>query len=253
MIDFHSHIIYGVDDGAKDIDMSLSMIENAIEQGTEYICATPHFILGNYEVKFEDYLSTLEELRAESKINIIYGLEVYMDLKLPQLFKEKKIWGINNGPYMLIEFPMRDIPKYSNDILYELSILGVKPIIAHPERNLKLMNNIDILEAWIEEGYLLQVNAGSLIGEYGKDSKDISEMLAKRNMIHILGSDGHNDSSRKTNIRSGRSRLEEINPSLSAWIDKNEHKILLGEDIEIPEIIKLKKSSKSILGFLKRK
>ncbi|MDD7792764.1 tyrosine-protein phosphatase [Clostridium sp. 'White wine YQ'] len=253
MIDFHSHIIYGIDDGSKDIDMSLSMIENAKEEGTEYICATPHFILGNYEVSLEEYSSKIEELRAKSEINIVSGLEVYMDLKLPELFKEKKIWGINNGPYMLIEFPMREIPRYSNDVLYELSILGVKPIIAHPERNLKLMNNIDILEDWIEEGYLLQVNAGSLVGQYGKEPRDISEILAKRNMIHILGSDGHNDSRRKTNIKSGRNRLEEINPSLSTWIDKNEKKVLLGEDIELPEINELKKSSKSIFGFLKRK
>lgn len=252
MVDFHSHIIYGVDDGAKDIHISLDMIENAEKEGTKYICATSHYLLGEYEPDREDYFNKLRELKEKSNIEIVSGLEVYMDPKLPELYKEKKIWTINDGPYMLIEFPMRDVPKYSMDILYELTILGIKPIIAHPERNIKLINNIDILMDFIDEGYLLQLNANSLLGKHGQAEKAFGEELVKRNMVHILGSDGHNVEFRKTDIRKASERLEELNPDIYDWILKNEEKVLKGLEVELPEIREVKEK-KGFFGLFKRK
>lgn len=253
MIDFHSHIIYGVDDGSKDIDMSLDMIKNAEKEGTKYICATSHYLSGEYEPDREEYFNKLKELREKSNIHIISGLEVYMDPSLPDLYKEKKIWGINEGPYMLIEFPMRDVPKYSMDVLYELTVLGIKPIIAHPERNIKLINNIHMIEDFIEEGYLLQLNANSLLGKHGQAEKAFGEELVKRNMIHLVGSDGHNNSFRKTDIKEALKILEELNPELHGFILENEHKVLEGLDIHIPDIKELKEKKKGFFGLFKRK
>ncbi len=252
MIDFHSHIIYGVDDGSKDLNMSLEMIKNAEKEGTKYICATSHYMPEVYEPDSGDYFNKLKELQEKSNINIISGLELYMDPSLPKLYKDKKIWGINEKSYMLIEFPMRDVPKYSMDILYELTVLGVKPIIAHPERNIKLMNNRHIIEELIEEGYLLQLNINSLLGKHGQAEKAFGEELVKRNMIHLIGSDGHNNSFRKTDMKKASERLKELNPELYNWILKNEKNVLEGLDIELPEIKEVKER-KSFFGLFKRK
>lgn len=252
MIDFHSHIIYGVDDGSKDLNMSLEMIKNAEKEGTKYICATSHYMPEVYEPDREDYFNKLKELQEKSNINIISGLELYMDPSLPKLYKNKKIWGINEGPYMLIEFPMRDVPKYSMDIFYELTVLGIKPIIAHPERNIKLMNNRHIIEELIEEGYLLQLNINSLLGKHGQTEKAFGEELVKKNMIHLLGSDGHNNSFRKTDMKEASERLEELNPELYNWILNNEKNVLEGLDIELPEIKEVKEK-KSFFSFFKKK
>ncbi len=252
MIDFHSHIIYGVDDGSKDIDMSMDMIRNAEKEGTKYICATSHYLLGEYEPDREEYFDKLNELREKSNIHIISGLEVYIDPSLPMLYKENKIWGINETKYMLIEFPMRDVPKYSMDVLYELTVLGIKPIIAHPERNIKLINNIDMIEDFIEEGYLLQLNANSLLGKHGQAEKDFGEELVKRNMIHLVGSDGHNNSFRKTDIKEALNRLQELNPELYEFVLTNEKNVLDGRDIELP-YIKEVKEKKSFFGLFKKR
>jgi len=208
MIDFHSHIIYGVDDGARDIDMSLDMIKNAEKEGTKYICATSHYLLGEYEPDREEYFNKLEELREKSNIHIIPGLEVYM---------------------------------------------GIKPIIAHPERNIKLINNIDMIEEFIEEGYLLQLNANSLLGKHGQAEKAFGEELVKRNMIHLVGSDGHNNSFRKTDIKEALKRLEELNPELHGFILENEKRVLEGLEIDVPEIRELKEKKKGFFGLFKRK
>jgi len=147
---------------------------------------------------------------------------------------------------------MRDVPKYSMDVLYELTVLGIKPIIAHPERNIKLINNIDMIEDFIEEGYLLQLNANSLLGKHGQAEKAFGEELVKRNMIHLVGSDGHNNSFRKTDIKEASKRLEELNPELYGFILENEKKVLEGLEIELPEIMDIKEK-KGFFGLFKRK
>lgn len=99
MIDFHSHIINGIDDGAKTLDMSIQMLRNAENEGVEYICATPHFITEEFEISSDKYTEKLEELVLASReenfsIKILSGLEIYMHPSLPKLYKEKKFGGL---------------------------------------------------------------------------------------------------------------------------------------------------------------
>lgn len=254
VIDFHSHIIYDIDDGSKSIEESLEMIENAKQEGSKYICATSHYMVGSYEPEREVYIEKLKSLREKvDGIEIAEGLEVYMEPSLPSLYKKEKIWGINKGKYMLIEFPMREVPKYSKDILYEMTVLNVTPIIAHPERNSRLRNDIKLLEEFIEEGYLLQMNASSLVGFHGDEVKTFAETLVKRNMIHMVGSDGHNVKRRNTNIKEGVLRIKELNPELYSWIKENQHNIFNGEDVQPLEIKEEVIKKKGLFSFLRGK
>lgn len=254
MIDFHSHIIYDIDDGARNIEESLEMIENAKKEGSKYICATSHYMVGSYEPEREDYIERLKSLREKVEgIDIAEGLEVYIDPSLPTLYKNKKIWGINKGKYMLIEFPMREIPKYSKDILYEMTVLNVTPIIAHPERNSRFLKDINFLEEFIEEGYLLQINASSLVGFHGDEARIFAETLVKRNMVHMLGSDGHNVKRRNTNIKEGFIKVRELNPELYNWIKENQHNIFNGQDVSLLEVKEEEKKRKGLFGFLRGK
>jgi protein-tyrosine phosphatase len=231
MIDFHSHIINGIDDGAKTLEMSLQMLKNAEDEGVEYICATPHFITEEFEISSEKYTEKLDELVLASReenfsIKILAGLEIYMHPSLPKLYKEKKIWGINGSEYILVELPMGQYPIYTEDIFYELMLLGAKPILAHPERNYKIMNNHDLVINLIKQGVLMQTNVGSLLGDYGKTVKKTAQEFVKGNMIHILGSDGHNITSRKTRLKAGYEVVKKINEELYHWILQNETNII---------------------------
>ncbi|MBK5240532.1 CpsB/CapC family capsule biosynthesis tyrosine phosphatase [Clostridium sp.] len=231
MIDFHSHIINGIDDGAKTLDMSLQMLRNAESEGVEYICATPHFITEEFEISSEKYTEKLDELILASRekkfsIKILSGLEIYMHPSLPKLYKEKKIWGINGSEYLLIELPMGQFPMYTEDIFYELMLLGAKPILAHPERNHKIMQNHDLAINLIKQGVLMQTNVGSLLGDYGKEIKKTAQDFVKGNMIHILGSDGHNITSRKTTLKDGYEIIKKSNEALHHWILQNETNII---------------------------
>lgn len=254
MIDFHSHIIHGIDDGARTLDMSLQMLKNADVQGVEYICATPHFITEEFEISREKYNEKLARLVLSAKaenlsVKILSGLETYMHPNLPKLYKEKKIWGINDSEYLLVELPMGQFPMYTEDIFYELMLLGAKPILAHPERNYKIMNNHELIINLIKQGVLMQTNVGSLLGDYGKDVKKTAEEFVKRNMIHILGSDGHNITSRKTRLKEGYEILKKSNEEMYHWILQNETNIINNLSIMDTLELKLKKGKGKISFF----
>jgi len=243
MIDFHSHIIHGVDDGAKSLNMSLEMLKIAENEGVEYICATPHFITEEFEITHSEYIERLEKLVLISReenfdIKILSGLEIYMHPNLPKLYKEKKIWGINDLQYLLIELPMGQFPIYTEDVFYELMLLGVKPILAHPERNLKIMKNHDLIINLINQGVMMQINAGSLLGDYGKEIKKTALEFLKRNMIHILGSDGHNITSRKTKLKEAYTIIKRGNEEVYTWIIENQTNII--NNLPVIDFLELK-------------
>lgn len=251
MIDFHSHIIPSVDDGSSSFQMSLNMIENSNEQGVKAICATPHFIVGEYEIDRIEYLESIELLRkATCDIKIANGLELYINPELPYLYEKEKIWGINDKSYLLIELPMRDFPIYTKDVFYELRLLGLNPIIAHPERNIAILKDPSLLMDLVNQGTIIQMNAGSLIGIYGDRIKKFAESLVDKNLAHILGSDGHNDSKRNTNIKDAFEVIKNRNLDLYKWILNNEEKVLDGIEVEILDIISNKR--KRLFDFFKK-
>ena len=252
MIDFHSHIINGIDDGAKSLEISLEMLKISESEGVEYICATPHFITEEFEISRDKYIDKLDKLllaAREKKINIkiLSGLEIYMHPDLSKQYKEKKIWGINDSEYLLIELPMCEFPMYTEDIFYELMLLGAKPILAHPERNHKIMKNHDLVINLIKQGVLMQINAGSLLGDYGKEVKKTAQEFVKRNMVHILGSDGHNITSRKTKLKEAYAMVKYANEPMYNWISKNETNII--NNMFIEDFLELKPKKKRSLFF----
>lgn len=249
MIDFHSHILPNVDDGSASIEETISMLENARNEGSQYICATSHYIEGDfplekdiYEKKYREVL----ELGDNIGIRVVKGLEVYLTPNLVRLYEENKIIAINEKRYMLIELPMREFPIYTEDVLYELRIKGITPIIAHPERNVKIANNADLLVNLVAQGNLAQINAGSLMGFYGETIKKVSEDLVKRNLVHLIGSDGHNSSKRNTFIKDAYLSVKKLNLDLYNWILENEEKVVLGQEVNPLSVLNIKK------GFISR-
>lgn len=236
MVDIHSHVLPGIDDGPKKLEMSLDMIRRSYEEGTKDIVATPHFRRGCFEVHYSEvkkiakYFNDL--VRAEGlDINIHYGQEVYYSDRIIEDLEEGLIGTINGGRYMLVEFPMRRIPSEAVDYMYELKLLGITPIIAHPERYLEVIKNAEVLNPFIEEGCLFQLNAGSIRGFFGKDVKKTAENLMKNNVYSFIGSDAHNNSSRNTGIKEEYQEVFKKNKELENIFLDNSNKLLNDEEI----------------------
>ena len=235
MIDIHSHILNNIDDGSKDIEMSINMLKKAELSGTTDIIATPHFMRGRFEVEYNEVLNRVENLNKISRdnnidINIYAGQEVYYSRNILEYYSDKMIGTINNTRYMLIELPMLefDINEVINNI-YELQIRGITPIIAHPERYKIFIKKPSMINMLIKEGMLFQLNAGSITGAFGKDVKKTAAKYLENNIYSFIGSDAHRDRGRDTNMTEALKALEAIQ---RRTFDDNGKAMLKNEDID---------------------
>lgn len=215
MIDIHSHILPKVDDGAGDMEEAITMARIYIDNGIKKVIATPHYIDGYANSLKEENILVLEKLKEALnkeglELEVYLGNEIYITMDIIDLLEEGKVSTLNNSRYVLIEFPMLDIPMYSESIIYELLLKGYVPIIAHPERNRNIIEDPNILYGFIEKGALAQLNLPSLEGVYGEKIKTTAEILLKHNMIHFVGTDAHSKNRRAPNVKNSLALLKAI-------------------------------------------
>lgn len=216
MVDLHSHILYGLDDGAKDRTMAENMIELAAKTGTRQIAATPHVIENNRRPSWESIkkgVAELQQIADERALDLqVYpGAELEMNWELLELFQSgSRDYCLNGTRYLLVELPALSIPDYADDFWYELQIGGIVPVLAHPERNQPLMQTPERLLNWMKTGLLSQINGGSLTGQFGAKVQESAELLLRNRMVHLIGSDGHRAEGRDTNLSKARRRLTEL-------------------------------------------
>jgi protein-tyrosine phosphatase len=197
VIDIHSHILPGIDDGPENIADSIEIIRKAGEQGVQTLVATPHIFEPQSESSWQEIYNIFNDLKRslfseKIDVELILGAEIFISPDLPQQLIEISGLSINNNnKYVLLEFPLYEIPPFSEETLFKLILKGIIPIIAHPERYVEIQRDIGKLYNLVRNGALTQVNAGSLIGKYGKSTqKTVREMLA-HNLVHMIGSDVH--------------------------------------------------------------
>jgi protein-tyrosine phosphatase len=240
MIDIHCHILPGLDDGSSSIEESVEMAEQAWEQGITDIIATPHVILdADNAPTREAILKKVQLINGELEdrsisVRIHSGAELFVDSLIPSLFDKSEVSTLaDGGKYVMMELPLGGIPLYLQSIIFGLTTRGVTPVIAHPERNWQVSEDPNILLNLIHKGCLAQANAGSFSGVFGSRTIKTVRILLEHNMLHFIGSDAHNCTSRKINF----SEIEVP----TYLLNTNPKKILLGQSIEIEEPIRYKK------------
>ena len=206
MVDLHSHIIWGIDDGSKSKDMTLKMLKLAIRGGTKKIVSTPHFLPGHYENSIEDIKREIKKVKDLIKeenldIEVLPGQEVYYTDNILEHYNNNLIGTINSSRYMLIELNMKDFKlEEVTSNLYELQLKGITPVIAHPERYIKFLKNPSLINEFSKEGYIFQLNSGSLTGDFGKEVKKLAEKYIDSKIYSVFGSDAHRDENRNPNM-----------------------------------------------------
>ena len=197
MIDLHAHILPGLDDGPSSWDQALEMCKLAQRDGIHTICATPHTIPGEYDNYREGILKTTDELRERLKkesidINVIPGAEVYAFEDLVDWLENGKILTINDKKKnILLELPIVGIPLIIWNLIYQLRLKNITPIIVHPERNKKVLDDISIVHEFIRQGALIQINSRSLEGSRVNKARRVVKSLLTHNLVHVIASDAH--------------------------------------------------------------
>jgi protein-tyrosine phosphatase len=196
-VDIHSHILYGLDDGARTLEESREMLQLAAASGTSDIVATPH-ANGTYAFAPDVIAQRITELSAEAPVRIHRGCDFHLQFdNIQDAIAHPDKYTINHHAYLLVEFPDVTIFANTEQILLQLLDAGMIPIITHPERNDRLQRRIDDLARWVEMGCCVQVTAGSCTGTFGKQARRCAETLMQRGLVHFIASDAH-DCRRRT-------------------------------------------------------
>ncbi|HEM5490833.1 CpsB/CapC family capsule biosynthesis tyrosine phosphatase [Streptococcus suis] len=206
MIDIHSHIIFGVDDGPATIEESIELIKLAKNQGVRIIVATSHRRKGMFETPEKVIKANFIKLKdaVQEKypdLRLCYGGELYYSKSLMEKLERRKVPSLNASRYILLEFsmntPWKDIQKAVN----EVNLLGLTPVLAHIERYDALAFNADRVNELIDKGCMTQVNSShvlkqGLIGDRTKEFKKRVQFFLEQDLVHCVASDMHNTTTR---------------------------------------------------------
>ncbi|HHT7827040.1 TPA: CpsB/CapC family capsule biosynthesis tyrosine phosphatase [Streptococcus suis] len=206
MIDIHSHIIFGVDDGPATIEESIELIKLAKNQGVRIIVATSHRRKGMFETPEKiikaNFIKLKEAVHEKyPDLRLCYGGELYYSKSLMEKLEKRKVPSLNASRYILLEFsmntPWKDIQKAVN----EVNLLGLTPVLAHIERYDALAFNADRVNELIDKGCMTQVNSShvlkqGLIGDRTKEFKKRVQFFLEQDLVHCVASDMHNTTTR---------------------------------------------------------
>lgn len=218
MIDIHSHILPGIDDGARTNAEALDMLKMAVDQGVTTQVLTPHIHLGRFNntkaeltarfVKFRDLVDS-----QNIPIKLLLAAELRIGPELMTLAQQEQIPWL--GEYQgkkafLLEFPRIDVPHGSDNLVRWLLQKNIQPIIVHPERNKTFLRNPAKLQTFIDLGCPLQVTASSLTGKFGPEAQEMATMLIKNDQVLAIASDCHNLKGRAPDLLDGVKQIQSI-------------------------------------------
>lgn len=195
LYDIHCHILPGVDDGAKNMDIALALIEKEIEAGVETIILTPHFRKEMFEPDMEDIWNAYDELLYETRyknIRLYLGCEFHASMEMVETLDNDLRPTLADSRYVLTEFAHNSTRAFMKERADALLMSGYRPIIAHIERYRATRKDFDLIEDLIEMGCEVQVNADAIIGRDGLGAQRFCKKLMQEDMLHYVGSDTHN-------------------------------------------------------------
>lgn len=234
MIDFHTHILPGIDDGSRSYEESKKMLLEAKNAGVDKIISTSHYALDCYEIPEYKRLELINELNDEEDLpKITLGSEIFITYNVIDLLKEYKASTINGTQYILLELPLKSYFPNLKDTINKLKENNYKIIIAHPERYSCVQKNFNFLYELQELGILFQSNYGSILGIYGMKAKFVMKKMLKKQLVSFLGSDVHRENTIYPKLNKAIEKISKIvnEEYLENLTNNNANKILNGEDI----------------------
>ena len=198
MIDLHCHILPDLDDGPETMEQSLAMAETAIAEGITHVVATPHSS-NEYKFHYPRVKQLCDRLQQElgGRLQLATGCDFHLNAEnMEALRKNPAHYCINQRDYLLVEFSDFSVPPVMDQTLHELQLMGLRPIITHPERNPILRASPQRLEKWVRLGCFAQVTAGSLTGTFGTNAQENAMKWIEQGFVHFVSTDAHNTNHR---------------------------------------------------------
>ena len=239
MIDIHSHILPGIDDGPRTWDASIALCGAIAEEGIITSIATPHLIDGVYNNVLSRVAPLVAELNerlasASIPLKVLTGAEIDFSSRFVTE-RTDDLPTLGGGPAVLLEMPVAVIPPVIMETIFGLRARGLTPVIAHPERNELLQDNPALVAPWIKAGALLQLDGDSLLGVWGGHTKRCGEELLRRGLFHAMATDAHSTDKRPPRMKAALERaFELVGSGASALVTTGPELLLAGKTVPTP-------------------
>lgn len=244
LVDFHSHLVPGVDDGARDLGEAVRGVDTLAAEGIRHVLTTPHIdasTIARPEL-FEPQQRVVEEawfrvvdacVDREPRMSFHLGREILLDTAAPELSDPRV--RLNGGPYVLVEFPRLNLPAGSEDAVGHITALGYRPVVAHVERYLYQGDPVPVWDEWRHAGAALQVNAASYVGRYGASARELAWRALELGWVDLAASDYH--ARGRPWITQAREELRMAGGDAQdeALFERNPRHLLRGEELESVE------------------
>lgn len=256
MVDLHCHLLPGIDDGSKNMAISLRLAREATENGVTHALLTPHHMNGHYVNHKQDIIRLTKEFQKQINVHnipltVFPGQEVRINGQLLDALDEDDIlFADTSNRYLMLEFPDDDVTHYTNQMIFDLQQRGITPVIVHPERNTKIMAEPDLIYQLLEKGCLSQITASSYVGTFGKKVESFSRRLIEAGQGYVFASDAHNLPGRKYEMRQAFKKMKrEFGQKLVDQYQQNAKSIINGENVPLNNLQVLKKKRKRFWLF----
>jgi protein-tyrosine phosphatase len=242
VIDLHTHILPGVDDGVDTEEEAIEFARVAYDDGVRTMVATPHCKEGFFFSDRKTVLAEVEKLRtrlseASVPLEVLPGAEVYICPDLPERIRDGRAPTLaDNGKTLLLELSYTQYPVDLENLVFKLKLQGIVPLLAHPERIRYFQDDVKRYEAVIRLGAYGQITTGSLVGVFGETVEELSEELVRKRLVHVMASDSHNLRGRPPVLSEGLEVLGSLvgDDLAERMVTEFPSKLLRGEEPDMP-------------------
>ena len=222
MIDLHSHILPGIDDGARTLDISLEMARQAVADGTRVMACTPHIYPGLYmndSAGIEGHRANLQQALDENQIalQLVVGADAHLVPELLDGLQTGRVPTLHGSRYFLLEPSHHVAPPHFEETVFQIMSAGFIPVVTHPERLVWIEDHYPTFVALAHRGAWMQLTAGAVLGKFGKRARYWSERFLADGLVHIIASDAHTTSMRNPRLSEAVDKLESAVGKTEAW------------------------------------
>jgi protein-tyrosine phosphatase len=209
MIDLHSHILPGIDDGAPDLATAIAMARAFVSDGVEVVACTPHILPGLYNNTGPGIRASVAHLQNELDalsipLRLVPGADNHIDPDFVAGLRSGRLLTLADSSYVLVEPPHHVVPARLEDLFFAIQVSGYIPILTHPERLTWIGTRYDIIRKMFRAGVWMQITSGSLAGSFGREPRYFAEKMLGEGMVHILATDAHDVRRRPPDLGRGR-------------------------------------------------
>ena len=208
MIDLHSHILPGIDDGAKDLSVSLQMARMFVEDGVTILACTPHILPGVYHNSGPGIRAAVAQLQLVLQdhgipLQLVTGADNHIVGDFVHGLRSGHLLSLADSRYVLVEPPHHVAPPRIEEFFFNILVDGYVPILTHPERLTWIKQHYSVMEKLAQSGVWMQITAGSLAGSFSRDARYWAERMLDEGLVHILATDAHDTQRRPPRLSDG--------------------------------------------------